>query len=242
GGGGATTGLDFQGSASTTATVRFRFSSPLSIYPATYIWRVRPRQQNGYYTAFFWGNDGCFLCWGPQAPGAYYGAHPYPDPPPDGAAHRWEISTDGADYLSAQNVAYNVWHTQALRAWTDGSGQHLEYYWDLPDTARMISVDIPAATAVTLPPSPALTWGDAPWNESNEIMNGVLRGIQIYSALLSLDDIQAEIAAPRSTPAGNANIWYLNLNPTPADISDMSGQNHHPAWVGAARPLLWTGP
>jgi hypothetical protein len=252
GGGGGTTGggggpgagssgLDFQGSAATAGTVRFRFTNPLPIYPATYIWRVRPRQQNGYYTAFFWGNDGAFL-WGPTAPDSYYGAHPYPNPAPDGAAHNWEIAVGGGDYLSPEPVVYDVWYTQALRVWSDGTGKHHEFYWDLPDTSRVVSRDEPATYGEIPPPNPALTFGDAPWNESDEIMNGVLRGIQIYSALLSVADIQAEVAAPRSTPTGNANIWYLNLDPTPADISDKSGLDHHPQWVGAGRPLLYTAP
>jgi hypothetical protein len=52
--------------------------------------------------------------------------------------------------------------------------------------------------------------------------------------------VLSEVNAPLSTGAGAANIWYLNLSPTPTDISDKSGQGHHPAWVGSARPRLWT--
>ncbi|MCC6988444.1 MAG: hypothetical protein IT181_05565, partial [Acidobacteria bacterium] len=67
------TGLDFPGSAAVAAspgpyprTMRFKFENPhlngLPIYGpngqgVTYIWRAFPRQQAGYYTAFFWGND-----------------------------------------------------------------------------------------------------------------------------------------------------------------------------------------
>jgi hypothetical protein len=54
----STAGLDFPGSEGTVETMRFRFGDPLPIYPATYIWRVFPRYQAGFYTAFFWGNDG----------------------------------------------------------------------------------------------------------------------------------------------------------------------------------------
>jgi hypothetical protein len=67
----------------------------------------------------------------------------------------------------------------------------------------------------------------------------VLRGIQIYSTKLSLADIQAEIDNPLSTPAGATSIWYMNLNPTPTDISDKSGKGHNPSWVGDLRPTLW---
>ncbi len=234
------TGLDFQGSAATSGTVRFRFTKPLAIYPATYIWRVYPRQQNGYYTAFFWGNDGKFW-WDSGAPNTYYGAHPYPTVQPNGATHKWEIAVNGGDFLSAETVEYKRWYTQALRVWSDGSGKHHEFYWDLPDMSRLIRRDEPSSYGNTMPPSPTLTWGDAPWNESNEIMDGVIRGIQIYSAALSVSDILAEVNDPRSTSAGASHMWYLNLNPTPADISDKSGAGHDPSWVGSGRPLLWSG-
>ena len=54
-------------------------------------------------------------------------------------------------------------------------------------------------------------------------------------------DLMAELAQPGSTAAGQASIWYLNVNPTPADIGDKSGRGHHPAWVGPLRPALWAG-
>jgi hypothetical protein len=236
-------GLDFPGSDATEGTIRFEFTSPLAIYPATYIWRVNPRQQSGYYTTFFWGNNGHFW-WDNGSPNTTYGAHPYPDAPPDGNTHKWEIAVNGGDYVEDLNghdtqVGYGRWYTQAFRAWADSAGKHHEFYWDLPDTTRVIRVTEPASYAETPPPAPVLVWGDAPWNPSKEIMNGVIRGIQVYAATLSLADIESEVNAPLSTSAGSAGIWYLNLDPTPADISDQSGRGHHPAWVGVERPGLW---
>jgi hypothetical protein len=244
-GSGSEFGLDFQGSASTTGTVRFQFTNPLAIYPATYIWKVKPRQQNGYYTTFFWGNNGNFY-WDNGAPNSYYGAHPYPDTQPNGSTHKWEVSVDGGDVVADANgnntsVVYNRWYTQALRVWSDSAGKHHEFYWDLPDTTRVIREVIPSRYGNTNPPSPVLVWGDAAWNPSNEVLNGVLRGIQVYSATLSVADVLAEIATPASTSSGASNMWYLNLNPTPSDISDKSGAGHQPAWVGSERPLLWNG-
>ena len=242
------TGLDFPGSAAVSTTMRFKFDNPqndgLPIYGpggtgVTYIWRAYPRQQAGYYTTFFWGNDGAFW-WDSGSPNTYYGAHPYPQPPPSGITHRWEVATDGGDFLSAENVVYDRWYTQALVAWSDGSGKHTLFYWDLPDQTRVISVDSSTSYGNTLPPNPALTWGDAPWAPGNEVWNGILRGIQIYSTKLSLADIQSEVTSPLSTPAGANNIWYLNLNPTPSDISDKSGNGHHPSWVGNERPALYS--
>ena len=46
--------------------------------------------------------------------------------------------------------------------------------------------------------------------------------------------------SPLSTPAGSASIWYLNLDPTPTDISDKSGRGNNPDWVGTGRPGLWS--
>ena len=207
-------GLDFP-AAPPRAARSLPLHQPARDLPATYIWKVRPRQQNGYYTAFFWGNDGPFY-WGPTSPDSYYGAHPYPSPPPNGSAHKWEISVYGDDYLSSQDVVYDRWYTQALRVWSDGSGKHHEFYWDLPDTTRVIRVNVSSSYGNIMPPSPALTFGDAPWNESDEIMNGVMRGFQIYSVTLTLSDVLAEINSPRSTANGASKMWYMNLNPTPA--------------------------
>lgn len=248
----AQTGLDFPGSAGVSTTMRFEFPDPqlkgLPIWGpngrgVTYIWRTYPRQQNGYYTTFFWGTTGDFF-WGGFT---YYGFHPYPQA---GGTHEWEIAGDnGLDILGGL-VNYNRWFTQVARVWADASGKHMEFYWDWPDQNSIITHTASASYGNSDPPSPALTWGDAPWPSStglwgpsgqgNEVYDGVLRGIQIYNNKLSLSDIQAEIDSPLSTAAGASFIWYLNINPTPSDISDKSGHGHDPEWVGNERPSLYT--
>jgi hypothetical protein len=244
---GAAFGLDFPGSEAVASTMRFRFLNPLAIYPATYIWRAYPRQQSGYWTAFFWGNDDgngnleTFI-WDNGAADSYYGAHPYPTPPPTGPA-QWEISVVQNDFVNGA-VVYDRWYTQALRVWSDSNGKHHEFYWDLPNTdaAHRVTYTAPTSWGNKNPPVPTLTWGDAPWSPGNEVWNGILRGIQVYSANLSVTEILSESSSPLSTSAGAANIWYLNLNPTPTDITDKSGKGHHPQWVGSERPSLWSGP
>ena len=254
----AQTGLDFPGNAAVNTTMRFKFANPhmngLPIYGpggqgVTYIWRAYPRQQAGYWTAFFWGNDdgggslSTFLWLPGGGADSYYGAHPYPQNPPNGNTHNWEISVEQNDFQNGA-VQYDRWYTQALVVWSDSAGKHHEFYWDLPNTDanhRVVRVSSPAVGEV-VPPAPALTWGDAPWSPGNEVWNGVLRGIQIYNNRLSLNDIQSEIATPLSTTAGAAAIWYLNVNPTPSDISDKSGKGHNPVWVGSERPALYAGP
>ncbi len=244
-------GLDFPGSDATAGTIRFRFRNPLAPYPATYIWRIKPRSQASYYTTFFWGNDDgaenldTFL-WDHGKSNSYYGAHPYPSPapnmvPPDKVGPRhWEISVASMDILSDSTVEYDRWHLQALLVWADAKGRkHHEFYWDLPDTRKVIRHRESADYGATLPPAPALTFGDAPWNPSKEILDGVLRGIQIYSARLTMSDVLAEIDHPLSTAAGAACVWYVNRDPTPDDISDKSGSGNDPEWVGMERPVTW---
>jgi hypothetical protein len=140
---GVITGLNFPSNGDTTKDVRFRFKGAnlLPMYPATYIWRVNLRQQSGYYTTFFWGPDGDFTG------NNFYGAHPYPDgePKPTSRAHKWELSIYANDFVNDANghstqLGYDVWKTQALRVWDDGTNKINEFYWDLPDTSKVIRV------------------------------------------------------------------------------------------------------
>jgi hypothetical protein len=209
----------------------------------TYVWRAYPVSRTGI-TAFFWGNDdgqnNLTFIWLRVAPTATSASYPSPA---NRAQHKWEVSVEQNDFLNG-DVQYNRWHTQALRVWVDGQGRkHHEFYWDLPltDPAHVVERISDATWGTRVPPAPALTWGDAPWAPGNEVWNGILRGIQIYATALSGPDLMAELAQPGSTAAGQASIWYLNVNPTPADIGDKSGRGHHPAWVGPLRPALWAG-
>ena len=258
---GPITGLNFPGSAALKTTMRFKFPDPhdkgLPIYGVqgagiTYIWRAYPRQQRGYYTAFFWGNDDgqnslkTFL-W-KRTDGAsktvadsYYGVHPYPRRS-NRSLHDWEISVEQKDYVNGQ-VVYDRWYTQCLRVWSDANNRKFhEFYWDLPkiDARHIVKRVSPSTWGNTNPPAPALTLGDAPWAPGKEVWKGILRGIQIYSGLLSVTDMLQEASNPLSTAAGIDSIWYLNMNPTPSDISDKSGRGHEPVWVGNERPALYT--
>lgn len=70
-----------------------------------------------------------------------------------------------------------------------------------------------------------------------------IRGIQLYSTALSSTDYAAEAANQYSntpvTSAGLSNVWYMNQNPTVADVTDKSGAGHNPSWANAYRPADW---
>ena len=253
----ADTGLEFprNDQVSDGQTVRFKFTNPhlngLPIYGpggagVTYIFKVRPKQQTGYYTTFFWANDdgagdiSTFVWTSGGGADSYYGMHPYPPGGSNGTSHQWEISIEQNDYLNG-TVVNDVWYTQVVRVWSDSNGKHHEFYWDWPnkDAGHMVTRISPTSWGNVNPPAPALTFGDAPWQPGRELCSCTLRGIQIYAGLLSLTDVQSELNSPQSTAAGIASIWYKNINPTPSDISDKSGAGHNPSWVGSNRPTLY---
>lgn len=223
---------------------------------------------NRYFTAFFWGNNGDFH-WNTGGPapsfdtGTYYGCHPYPTPNPDGDG-KWEISVYGEDKVTRDNgtspfVTFDQWYSQAFRASrSSATATNHKFYIALPSTAtsntitRNITGD--GNWAADDPPSPCIIWGQAPnfggesWGgyDGWEEWNGIIRGIQIYNTQLSeahcvaLGDLEtnADVLSYCSTNS-ITSLWYLNMNPTPDDISDKSGNANHPSWGGAGRPDLW---
>jgi hypothetical protein len=149
-------------------------------------------------------------------------------------------------------VQWDRWYTQAFRAWRESpSLTRQEFYYDLPDTSKVITKTIADPDwAKKNPPRPAIVMGQAPdlngvswggypgWEE----FNGTIRGIQFYSGLLSLDEIQSEITAPKSTANGQKLIWYLNVDPRPSDVTDKKGISpaHNASWSGTTA-LEWSG-
>lgn len=242
------TGLDFNVDNDNAAgTIQFRFTSTNKppINDATYIHRIYVRQQAGYYTTFFNARgDGSFV-----GDGTYFGCHPYPNPPPSSTDHLWEVSIGGTDVTTELNaydntVQYGRFYTQIVRVYASGGNTVVDFHYDISaGSDRIVRADL--GFALTEPTdSPALTYGDAPWSETNERLYGIIRGLQIYSPCLSLANALLEAANHSSntpvTASGITNKWYMNQNPTPSDISDKSGAGHNPAWINANRPTLWT--
>lgn len=217
---------------------------------ATYIWKYRPRQQTGYYVTMWWSNNGSFL-WDGGGSNTYYGGHPYPQNSANtGTTHWWETAggDSGADLLltlagTNRVVIKDVWHTQAMRVIVNGDGSKtIRFYLDLPNLANndIMQKGVLSTWGETNPPSPALTFGDSPWYASfqHERMSGIFRGLKIFSRTLSEAEMLTEAGAD---PVVTSGIWYSNINPTPDDITDKSGQGHHFIWADPAnKATLWT--
>jgi len=248
------TGLEWDGNETNDPKKRraLVWASPFAIYDATYIFRVFPKGPKTvsspfqmHWTMFFWGNNGDFS-WDGGFPNTYYGGHPYPF-----ATQMWEVSVNSTDFPPDApddvEITWNQWYTQVFRAWRESASiTHHEFYWDWDrDPSKVNSHTINGAGwADTTPPSPCVIVGQAPnvggvsWGgyEGYEEYKGIIRGMQFYDSLLSLANVANEL----TTPGSIQTPWYLNLNPTPTDVTDKSGSGHNPAWDGSDRPSLWT--
>lgn len=219
------------------------------IVPLTILMRILSREQVGYNTNFFHGRaDGSFI-----GDYTYFGCHLYPQGGSSGTVHNYEISAGGGDDIVDENgnstlAVYDVWTSQAARAANDGAAGVgvIDYFYSVPNYNKIISTTLGAALANSSN-SPALIFGDAPWSANNERLSGVLRGVMVFQAKLTttqigLLEVCESDAAVLNVCSANSigGLWYCNINPTPSDISDKSGNAHHPAWVSSDHGTLWT--
>jgi len=111
-------------------------------------------------------------------------------------------------------VVFDQCYVQVAMCYKSGANAYNTYYWNWPDTTTntVAWVGPPYSPG----PNPAIIVGGAPWNPGHEVWNGVMRGFQFYDVALTPSEIAQEIAGPGSV----RRSWYLDLNPTPTDISD----------------------
>ena len=217
---------------------------------------------NQYYTTFFRGNNGRFD-WGTGWETSYYGCHPYPVPStlPNPGPGRWEISVDAADLVtrddgSSPNVVNNAWYNQAVIVQnTGGSSYQHRFYINLPSVATVNRLTY-TRSGITTPPSDAIVMGQAPdfngksWGgyDDWEEQNAIIRGIIIFSSALteaqavalSALEYDSDVLAYCTANGLTSALWFLNMNPTPTDVTDKSGKGHHGSWDGTSRPALYT--
>ncbi len=217
-------------------------------YPLTVIWQawVENKSPQFYQTCWFFGPRD-YLNGGQ---GYYYGCCPYPYipgglPDPNGTL-RWEIAAR-ADDIIGDAIEIGRWYTCGFTAWKDGSGSHHRFYFDLPNTAKLISKDLELSYFPTLMPDQEFCWGDAQWDHvrngsGKEQLRGRMRRFKIIQAQLSLSDlVQEAVSDEIVTSVANANIWYYNPNPRPDDLLDKSGRGNHFSWYDPSQTAsLWT--
>lgn len=224
--------------ASTSVTFRFTGADMPDIQPLTLIWRVKPQQQTGFYTTFFHGRgDGSFI-----AEQNYFGCHPFPDTGDTGVVHNWEIAIEGTDDIVDEGAVSTVvtkdrWYTQAAVCRADGLGQSIvDFYWDLGTSTSRVITHTTSSGVLSNAPTPALTFGDAPWNVSNERLSGSLGEMKIFNFQMTSADVFSEAGNMGSlvTAAGIANRWWFKPGFATVDDLTDSVTGKVAAWFDAA--------
>ena len=184
-----------------------------------------------------------------------------------GSTHYYEIAgLGGGDFIATGDpggvpqgalvVTKGVWKREAFKIETVG-GTTLRHTYrpDVVDNASFSIVQDYPLSSIGSPSSPAFYFGAASWRagqpsagRNDETPNCILRGIALFSeplsdahcdAILALDT-DSEVLAYCSANS-ITSLWYLNMNPTPTDISDKSGNGRDPSWNGTgSTPTLWT--
>ena len=181
-----------------------------------------------------------------------------------GTVHYEEIAGLGSkDYIASPggtNIpkVVDVWRTSARTvklitvSTTDDTVEHI-YYPDISQPTVYIR-QLLAVASLDNPTGGAgmFSIGSSPWRDNSGGGDGItdespgcsMRGIKLFNAGMTIGDIALEDASGLNTAvtaAGIASTWYMNMNPTPSDVSDKSGAGHSPSWANANRPTLYTG-
>lgn len=209
----------------------------------TWIWKVKYRQQAAYYVAA-WHSQGD----GNFSGDNFYGIHPYPNPPPNGTAHNWEIAINANDIQTTlgggtKTVVKGTLFTQALRVVKNGDGtKTLWFYTSLPSVANadVIRYDAASTYGETTAPSVKFTWGDSPWyaNFQHERCSCTIGPIKTFKEPLTQSEILLEAAdMTRLVTATGiaANWWSKNTFDDVDDLTDDYGSGITFHWAGATK-------
>lgn len=264
----AIAGLTFPSNGAANSDIRLVWSGGnlLPRLTHTAIWKANYAQQAGYYAVTWHShNDGV---WGSSL--YEFGAHPYPTTGAldttgqstggtggSGTTHYYEIAGLGAsDFIASPGpgptllVTKGIWVTQARTcALLSGTTYRHAFYPDVVGNPSFSIVQDIDLASIPSPSAPAFYFGCSDWTASgganSETPSGVLRGLMLFNAGLTLADITSEAANEATnaavTAAGIASIWYCNKNPTPTDVADKQSQRtqHSPSWATANRPTLY---
>lgn len=230
------TALDFPGNGSAVAYFDDPHTNGLPAYGTggagvTYITKCYPKEKDpvDFYGQIWWGDRGDGVGY-PDVSKNYYAFHPFDTDP-----ITWEIAC-GSEDITGDVVVFDQWYTQVFRCWISGGNRYHEYYWDWPDTSH--NIKYMRTGSGSDPTDPIVLLGNNTWNEAEQ-WYGMLRGIQIYDTLFSMDSVTIAGLIGDTT---STTLWYANINPTPHDLTDHSGNGHDFAWdVTSDSATTWSG-
>lgn len=172
-----------------------------------------------------------------------------------GLGARDQISNPGTAVLATKDGA--TFKRHALQATLINSNTQIRHrYWpDVIGDSTNYFERIVNVSGFPAPSSPVFYWGTSDWrsgsagaNTNDETPNGVLRAFCIVnsgaltnSQIAGVSACETDAAALSYLSGQSLSAWYLNMNPTPSDVADKSGNGRNPSWANALRPTLYTG-
>lgn len=264
-------GLLFPSNATAGSDIRIVWSGA-NLLPRvghTAIWKANYVQHTGYYAVTWhspntgtWDNGAYSFGAHPYPCDGTYEVAGQASVPTGGSGtvHYYETAGfGGADYISKPSslgtqqslvTTKSQWVTQARKTEDIGGGTCRHWFYpDLVNNSGMVIIQDWPIASMGSPSAPAFYIGASDWRtntpssgQNDETPSGIIRGIKLFNAALTLSDIQSESLSESNSPvtsAGTSALWYMNVSPTPTDVSDKSGAGHNPSWANANRPTLW---
>ena len=173
-----------------------------------------------------------------------------------GLGARDQISTPGTAVLATKDGVTRRRHALQIALINSNTQIQHRYYPSLLVDSTNYFERVTTAASLPSPSAPSCYWGTSDWRSgsggadtNDETPNGMLRGFCIINSGSVSQAQMAAIAACETDAAVLAYLasqgltaFFLNMNPTPTDITDKSGNGRNASWANALRPAPWTPP
>lgn len=220
----------------------------------TYIWEFYSYEQESYMSVFWWSNNGAWA-WNGGTADTYYGCNPWPLGGTGSSNHYWEVAGCNLDADNTYTregspnrcaVTHNRWYKQAFRVKVNANNTKRNiFYIDLPDTSdgNVIEVLSLSSFGESLPPNPALTFGENPWwyLYGHERLNGILGRVKIIDTVMTIADIRTEAAdmTELKTAVAQRNIWWgINNFESNTDLTCDYGTGRYFTWDNSNKATI----
>ena len=172
-----------------------------------------------------------------------------------GLSARDQIAVPGSAVLATKDGT--TWKRHALQATLINSDTQIRHrYWPdvIGDSANYFE-RIVNVSGFPTPSAPAFYWGTSDWrsgsggaNTNDETPNGALRAFVIVNSgaltntqIGAISALDSDASVLSYLSGQSLSAWYLNMNPTPTDITDKSGNGRNASWANGNRPTLYSG-
>lgn len=137
------------------------------------------------------------------------------------------LSCAGTDFISADAIVLGRWYRQALRRRELSTGTVYDYFYDLPDTSKVITTTTGTGDAMTVGTGHQLRFGDVTWAIA-EGLDGRLDQLKIWEEFLDVPTIVAESRVTWPLEGKHrSKLWACVPDVRRDFMRDVSGRGNH---------------